>query len=410
MSRPWLLVAWMTAGCGGAVPASSSAQRAQDPMLESTSGVGEPTDCDSLSPFLSRSAVRIDHFLLAHMCEHWGVAPSDGEPSERRDELIGLVQRLRSENRTASIPPDAARLLGLVPPRAGLRDVYVMRDSDRERILNQLDVEPYLGSGGVLGVLHFNGGLDGHYEVTAKAVDRLKSSQAPGFAQFSGAAVEVLQDASQDPDFYEWDSPEAHAQSPNDPAGRLVPGDWPAGWMKWTQAKFDSAKRAAEAGQFAHALYWVGYGLHSIEDLASHRGRSNAEHSCNERIGHSPDMETASIDYAVELASQVLEQLPARFGSSHWGGLAHYVGPSKLSSAEKTHLLQRGWDFGVGKAWTYRNLGKQFERLADRAEHQIRWCAPGRCAALMDQLLIGTAPGAPYLCNLSPGLRCGCQE
>jgi len=74
---------------------------------------------------------------------------------------------------------------------------------------------------------------EGHYEVTQDAAERFG---------FSSAAVDILRDASQDPDFYEFTIPAAHSQS-DDAVGLIPPG---------------VARDQAEEAAIADYKAWVG--------------------------------------------------------------------------------------------------------------------------------------------------------
>jgi hypothetical protein len=80
---------------------------------------------------------------------------------------------------------------------------------------------------------------------------------------------------------YDWDTAAAHAQTPNNSEG--VPTQSAAQAEKesvhYLEQKAREFRTELEAGHTGNALYVLGYALHTIQDLASHEGRTNYEHS-----------------------------------------------------------------------------------------------------------------------------------
>ena len=301
-----------------------------------------------------------------------------------------MVRRLRQEQRLLLVPGAVATRLGAPAPRGRrAEDLYVAASTaEVHRVRRSRGVRPFLGSGGKLAMLTFQVGIDGHWEVTAEAVRRLRTSRETGFEGLGEEAVKVMQDAAQDPDFYEWGNPSAHAQAGNDPnTGRAQPGPWQQHWIDWTRERFGRAIAAARAGRGDEALFWVGYALHAVQDLAAHRGRTNAEHSYNHHAeDHNPDEDTEAIEHAKHLAVLTLRALPTAFGDA-WGALESYRGPGTLSAGDKERLLGHGWDFGAGAYFAYRRLSGLFETSNFPASERIRWCEPSRCDRLLRDLL-----------------------
>jgi len=118
----------------------------------------------------------------------------------------------------------------------------------------------------------------GHYEITTAAALN---------AGFSKQATALLAEASQDPDFYEFKHPFAHAQTKNHAKyGFLIEPDSEAmdAFMKWVSDIIKKVDLACMKYQIETAGYWLGYGFHGIRDLVLHEGNSNAEHSYLDNI------------------------------------------------------------------------------------------------------------------------------
>ncbi len=118
----------------------------------------------------------------------------------------------------------------------------------------------------------------GHYQITRSGTQ----TYGPDYSDaFSNAAIELMQDASRDADFFEWKHPQAHAQSPNGNDG-LLSGTQvkaKADYIQWERDVLRKIDDLCASNEVRSALYWTGYALHGIQDLAFHRGISNAEHA-----------------------------------------------------------------------------------------------------------------------------------
>jgi hypothetical protein len=114
----------------------------------------------------------------------------------------------------------------------------------------------------------------GHWEVTGKVIEEMG---------FSAAGSNVLCDAAQDPDFYDFGTAAAHAQTPDeadlcgpDSAKRTAIIDKAVDdYVRWVDAQFQRSKSVLDKRL---SLYWLGYMLHGVEDLAVHKGITNGEH------------------------------------------------------------------------------------------------------------------------------------
>jgi hypothetical protein len=218
--------------CGGSVPApydesegtvsANVESSSSDKTGETVSFIVEtgPLSCDEVEKLSTQIAVRLDNYYLLTACRS-GIP----EPQE-------FLAQLPNDGRVIKISRDSAKHLNLPLPR-GVRsfDLYVATPEGKKLILAEQGVEKYLSPGGFYSCFIGECGIAGHYEVTGKAIRDLRKGGSAGFGQFSEDAIQLMQDASQDPDFYAWHVPEAHAQSDNDAEGAVLPGDWPQRWV-----------------------------------------------------------------------------------------------------------------------------------------------------------------------------------
>src|SRR5262249_33630867 len=146
---------------------------------------------------------------------------------------------------------------------------------------------------------------------------------------FSPAALDVIMDAAQDPDFYEWNTEAAHAQTRNDPATAvLVDVDQARSrFYDWERRHLALAETACNANQPRLALYWLGYAFHGVEDAVFHEGISNAEHSyrdhhLQEGIDCRQELER-KVRQATAATGALAERFRQKVGSC-WGQMASW--------------------------------------------------------------------------------------
>lgn len=345
----------------------------------------EPRDCAQIEQAAAAQVARFDLLVQAKICQ--SVAEID-------------VQRLAEELEKAE-PPRLMQLtatqatqLQAMPPRLGTQvDLYVIAPEAVARARAVVKQYGYSASGLAIVIGPYRLGAIGHSDITYDALRWLKSEQQPGFADFSEDAILVLRDAVQDPDLYEWLNPSAHAQAGNDNRGRALVGPWQAKWQEWMRRRLGQSLAAAKAGRVAESLYFLGYALHGVEDLASHFGRTNGEHAYMAYLaGRDPDADQAGIERARQFAYKTLRAVRQQF-AEHWGTLAKYQGPSKLSSSEKERLLGHGRDFNPVTWMQYRLLAEPFSDVAGDVYQYVRWCHPDkhrdslpRCDELLEPL------------------------
>jgi hypothetical protein len=223
--------------------------------------------------------------------------------------------------------------------------------------------ENRLPSGGWLS--HITGDWEpGHLEITADLLRQF------GFHQ---NAIDVAADAAQDPDFYDWHTPCAHAQAGNDEEGRTIetPEQAQSNYLKWVGGKMEKLISATDM-DVRSGLFFLGYVLHSIQDLATHKGITNAQHSYVSKLLGSqddPDHIEENRQKAREYSNRFLEALRTRESESI-KTLLSYKGRvlpwDKLIPGEKARLLgKEGWDLTPPAYIEFCDLYKKYEKIKE---------------------------------------------
>lgn len=218
--------------------------------------------------------------------------------SQRVAEVEAYLEQVRSFETSTTllvdVPRTAAVAAGLkVPPAAG-EMVRIYATANQLRAHSSLSSlrTPIFNPGGYRGLCmpwRRRPGFPGHYEVTKQAISGLRNR---GVA-ISSSAEALLADASQDPDIFEWKEMAAHGQTAdaNGLAGESIAHaeerwrTWIVAWLK------EAGKRCSDVrtDRQVQGLYLIGYASHAIEDVASHRGRTNPEHAYNSLFEENPD-------------------------------------------------------------------------------------------------------------------------
>jgi hypothetical protein len=232
----------------------------------------------------------------------------------------------------------------------------------RKRKVNMKDT--ILPSGGWLSRL--TGDWEpGHLEITAEA---MKSRG------FSDPAIEIAADGAQDPDFYAWSVPASHAQTGNDLDGRTNETKDQAIKNYVTLIKSLSEKLCRVSDESPRrGLYLLGYMLHSIQDLSTHKGITNAQHSyLSKQLGKKkdPDHDEANREKAHEYTLKYLEF----FDSGHapvYASIKNYGGEilpqERLFPFEKNRILgTAGWDLTPNEYLTYNGLAEKYKPIMDQ--------------------------------------------
>ena len=210
----------------------------------------------------------------------------------------------------------------------------------------------------------------GHYEVTQEAAERFG---------FSSAAVDILRDASQDPDFYEFTLPSAHAQSP-DKLAFMPPG--PArdeaiqkgidAHMHWALSVFGRIRHAMLNNDTRVALYWLGYVLHGIQDLGPHGGMPNPEHAALDSLNQSPDEDSNSVQLSRYYTQEFLRHTRETLGDDGFDLLRNWDGDGNLSKSEKENLFGHGWDLSVEAVMEFKKGGEKYLEMSPPPV-SVRW-------------------------------------
>ncbi|HRB16042.1 MAG TPA: hypothetical protein PK224_09650 [Nitrospira sp.] len=243
--------------------------------------------------------------------QDWLIEKIDADPSEwdrLRDLILPISKRLAydaHQKEVVILPYDIPDVV-LRPMSADAREDPQLRPfigaaGEPPRL------RPFLSSGGMWNWVTLNPFLPGHYDVTLGV---LNEEGMPW--SFSSEAAEVVADASRDPDLFEWNCPAAHAQNPiaSTVTSRFDFTRGKEGFFTWIKGRVNEIREAQVAGDDRLALYHLGRVLHSIQDLASHRGMDNAEHSWLDHQGEGPDEDTLiNIPLAKTLTRDFLEHL-----------------------------------------------------------------------------------------------------
>jgi hypothetical protein len=215
----------------------------------------------------------------------------------------------------------------------------------------------------------------GHYQVTKEAIDRARKRGL----SITPKAEDVMADASQDPDSFAWSQMAAHGQT-GDTNG--VPSEKPedaeANFRQWVVGWFEKAAercRSADPRVQLEGIYLLGYAMHAIEDVASHRGRTNPEHAYNALFEDNPDKVIGVDALAAEMAADGL--LAAINGKA-----ASCVGPLKTLKAglllfpQKRSAFAFTWDGTPVSFALYELSANQFKPHKDVPSARVRWFGP----------------------------------
>jgi hypothetical protein len=221
----------------------------------------------------------------------------------------------------------------------------------------------------------FSGGLYppyghiGHWEVTGKTAEKMG---------FSAAGINILCDASQDPDFYDFGTVAAHAQTPDeadlcgtDSTRRAkIISDAVNEYVKWMDGRFTKCKDALITGNTRLSLYWLGYTFHGVEDLAVHQGITNGEHAA---ALESPDVQAENVALSYVYARRLLDAVRNSLGQEGFDRLRNYSGEGKLGFFEKhdKDIHPKGWDID-NNINDYKDAGKKYKKIRPAPE-PVRW-------------------------------------
>lgn len=230
--------------------------------------------------------------------------------------------------------------------------------------------ETRLASGGWLS--HITGDWEpGHLEYTEKA---LKTRR------FDADAIDVAADASQDPDFYDWNTAWVHAQTENDADGKTSQKRNAAIKSYLNGVERLHKGMMAVAGTSPRAgLFLLGYIIHAVQDLGAHQGITNAQHSYVSKMlgsANDPDHNPDHRKKAQEFTAQYLDFVKSSCRPTY-NQLFAYKGRllpwDKLLVPEKTAVLNQAlgthkiaWDLTPKAVLDYSALKDKYAKIKDK--------------------------------------------
>lgn len=397
-----------------ATPAADSA----DALLEllRVSASDEPEECVEARKRATSGISTEDVLWEAVHCASWALK----DDPDRMQALIALSHEVHTRHsswfltvdRTPKSDPatvcTAWVKLGELGIDTGSQSSLRLFVPDRATYAKLTETTCHLGSGPYRGVCLplMNG--SGHYVVTR---DAARAANKTG-TLFSAAAIKILADASQDPDFFAWKKMVAHAQTESHEGEPLPSTDAQKAFVEYFRGLARQAGEQCTTQDVARSLHTLGYALHTVQDMMSHRGRTNPEHAhnayrescedakpcsagdsdCYSRLGVckgedtdcfvgdgscNPDAMLASTSMAEDVTKRALGWLAGH-------GLKHCVPAwSKYAGAEVTFRTKRTWgyemDFSPLEVLRYRRSKNDFAAARDRNQHdtkknlRVRW-------------------------------------
>jgi predicted transglutaminase-like cysteine proteinase len=201
----------------------------------------------------------------------------------------------------------------------------------------------------------------GHLEITEVLLRKY---------EFSKNAINVVGDASQDPDFYDWNTSCAHAQTENNSDGKTIESIEVATgkYIKWIKGLNDKLIEET-AKDVRSGLFILGYILHGIQDLSTHKGLTNAQHSYVSKLfgkKNDPDHDVKNRERAKDYSEGYTEFLKTKYNKPY-NKLVEYKGRSlpwdKLMIGAKEKLLGKGWDLTPSAFIEYSELSKKYKKI-----------------------------------------------
>lgn len=211
----------------------------------------------------------------------------------------------------------------------------------------------------------------GHYEVSQRAM--LEAQRQLGIT-WAASLVDLIANAAGDPDFYDWATPAAHAQTfSSDETGKVGESQDVArkNFQEWMASYARKAIASCKANEASDAAYYFGYMLHAVQDLAFHEGITNAEHSFLDYNDEAPVDSSNGAAYHTKMKLATLGSTRVIVGFSNyvktsvpscWSAWTHgTVSAPSLLRKFKLHG-NRVPDLDYGDIRTFRNLGGKVER------------------------------------------------
>lgn len=319
---------------------------------------GEPDDCGAARRAVFSGLALEEELGTAVQCSLWALR-GDLDASGELLELVRNLHKTRGDwfydiatGCSVCQTGDTLAKYGVTLTNGTALHLFVPDDAKRAE-LSQCGC--HLGSGPYHGTClpFFNG--TGHYGVTYEAAGRITEPN-----KLSDAARELLADAAQDPDFFAWTTLRAHGQTEVDagvPERKQTAQD---NFVRFVRDNIAKSVLACSKRDIAGSLYWLGFALHSLQDFASHRGRTNPEHSYNAKEGKNPDEAELSTERASILTEDVLGEMFKDRLATCAADFSKFSGP-QLSFREKTKRFNQTLDFTPYSVWEYKRSFKEFE-------------------------------------------------
>ncbi len=411
--RPSILhcAVWFAASVIGAACASAPAVAPQAPAdARDATGTGRPFPwppgpARSTEPSCARAAGHIDAGLALES-EVWltvSCTVAELERTGRSREVDAFVQAVRAFRDNTDFykvkfvdTPEALKAdLGMKPEIASVILYATRAQRDANPAIAQKG-ERALGPGGYRGLCLPWRGVGGHYQVTGWVVDALGPS-------FPTTLKNLMADASQDPDIFRWTTMAAHGQTKDDggvpsESAYVAQQAWRGFVKEWlTTAKTECGLPGDE--HVRKAAYAFAFALHSVEDVAPHRGRTNPEHAYQALHGQSPDddpgIDRLAYGIALEMANAALAGPLATCKERFQAFPAGTMSFEEKEAAFGFHLD------GTPLAYAeYEASSRDFAKHSDAPGASVRWFGPPGawpqgvacrqdpgCAALLDTLL-----------------------
>lgn len=218
----------------------------------------------------------------------------------------------------------------------------------------------------------------GHRNVT-EAVARSSD------VQFSRRALQIIAAGAKAADKTDWENPAAHAQTRNDERTGLPNQSSQEAmddFRSQMQRQIGIVDSAMRGGNYDEALFRLGYILHGVQDLASHRGITNAYHRQLTRQGQDPDQSQAALAQAQRWTNQMMQALRARYGDL-FEEVAAYSGDGPSEEEREVAAFS-----DADAARTARGLATYYfaPNSNQRGEFARNWGTLAALAPLVDEL------------------------
>lgn len=185
---------------------------------------------------------------------------------------------------------------------------------------------------------------------------------------FSPRARRLVGETSRWTDWYRWNDHAANAATLHRPDG--TPQDPVAAAALTTSYLRAYLQRLAD-GPISERFVWLGFALHLVQDLASHQGRTDPEHTFQLFLMlPNPDWSPAAVRRGLDYSRRLLGTLRQRLGPG-FDELRRAAGARRLTSAEAERLLGPK-DFSLPALFETLAAARLYLRTP-RAIRRVRW-------------------------------------